>query len=104
MAQRAIREILVDDQGHLLVRPTIPEVDYDLIYRAAAGIRWEAKLQAFVAYEPDRWEHAMLFQQIVMAVRNEYGDCLLVSNETRWTNVPDEIRKTISALPPIRPL
>ena len=104
MAQRAIREILIDDQGHLLVRPRTPEVDYELVYRDASGIRWERTLQGFVAYQPDRWEHAMLFQQIVMAVRNEYGDCLLVSNETCWTNVPDEIRKTISALPPIRPL
>lgn len=99
MGQRQIEEVIVDALGHLQVRPQLSSGnDYSFIYRDASGITWLPDRGVLAAREPDRWEAFELFSQIVQAVRNEYGEYLVVSPQTRWTNVSTELRAKIRAL------
>ena len=63
---------------------------FDHIYRDASGIRWNRDFHALVAYEPDRWTHDGLFEQILFAVRNEYGVELFIDAETTMDSLSDQ--------------
>jgi hypothetical protein len=93
---KAIAEIGLDDRGALFVRPKEP-AEYSAIHRDASGIRWDAERRALVAAEPERWEPAALFAQIVSAVRREYGDALALVPETRWNGIDEALRRKIVA-------
>ena len=89
MALRRIEEIKIAPSGNLFVRPEPAEGAADaMIYRAGNGLRWDPKERAFHAAEPQRWEHAELLLHIVRTLAAECGDTLLISDSTRWTNVP----------------
>ena len=89
----AIQEISIDGTGRLFVRPKLcNDADFALIYRAAAGIDWDADSRSLVAPKPKEWSYLDWFQNILSAVRTEYGDQLTFSSHTRWSNVPDDLR------------
>lgn len=88
MPVRRIDDIEIAPSGSLLVRPESEgRADYGLIYRAANGLRWDAKEQALHAWEPDRWEHAELLRHIVQTLADECGITLQISESTRWINI-----------------
>ena len=91
----AISEMRVDESGRLLVKPASPEAHYDFIYRAGNGLRWDASEKAFVAYEPQRWSHPELLKHIIRTVRSEYDDDLVLNDATRWSNVPESLRREL---------
>ncbi len=86
-----VEEVGLDAAGHLFVKPQASD-DFTYIWRDASGIRWNETTRTLVAYEPKRWEPITLFQQIVAAVKNEYGRVLALNSKTKWTNVTPEFR------------
>ena len=94
MSEVEIEEVGINSVGHLFVRPPATE-DFTFIWRDAYGVRWNEKSHSLVAYEPHRWEHLALFQQMITAVKSEYGRCLVVGPDTRWSNIPSELRSHI---------
>ena len=96
MSTISIEEISIDDAGRLLVRPTIQTgSDFAFIYRAAVGVNWDADSRSLVAPKPTEWSYLDWFQNIVAAVRSEYGDQLALSSRTHWRNVPGDLRDQI---------
>ena len=91
-----IEKVDIDDVDGLRVRPRNESFPY--IYRDASGIRWNAEHFALVASEPSDWEVHELFQQILFAVRNEYGANLYVSHETDFADGLEEQRNTLIEL------
>jgi hypothetical protein len=91
-----IQEIGIDADGHLFLRPRIdPPENLEFVWRDASGIRWDSKSRVLHAAEPARWGHLRLYQQIVSAIRNEYGNSLLLTPETRWTHMPEDLKASI---------
>jgi hypothetical protein len=101
LARRRIEEIKIAPSGYLFVQPEPAEGAKDaMIYRAGNGLRWDPKERAFPAAEPQRWKHAELLLHIVRTLAEECGDTLVVSDSTRWTNVPQaqvEALRSVSA-------
>ena len=88
-----IEDVSLRGDGFLFVRPALPEgSDYQHIYRAANGIRWSPDLRALQPYELGSSSPAFWFQRMIEAVKNEYGDELVLSEATTWNNVPADMR------------
>ena len=96
MKQIPIEEIIIDAENRLLIRPEFgPGDNYEYIYRDASGVTWIAQLGCLGAREPEKWNHFNLFRQIILAVQGEYGELLLVTLETKWSNVPSALESEI---------
>jgi hypothetical protein len=96
MSEYQIEDISIDSTGRLLVHPAMgPSDSYAYIYRSAMGVHWLTKERSLVAPTPKEWSYLAWFQQIVKAVADEYGDHLVLSDTTRWSNVPGEIKAEI---------
>ena len=94
-----IEEIGLDDQGCLFVRPSAATAaEFEYIWRAAMGIRWDSNDGALHAYESTRWAVADLYQQMIAAVLDEYGIRLQATPGTVWSRIPADVRKEIEAL------
>jgi len=96
--QAPIKEIRIDNNGHMHVLPAIEICgSFDFIWRDASGIRWDTNVASLIAAEPDRWEYFKLFGQILAAVQSEYGWQLSIAPNTLWFNVPNELRQRIES-------
>jgi hypothetical protein len=96
MARISIEEVEIDASTGILIRPKIAaSEDYEQIYRTASGVRWNREARALVPYQVKGMSASWWFNQIVAAVRSEYGQCLELRPETRWKNVSEEQRREI---------
>lgn len=82
MRREAIAQIAIDTQGRLCVRPESAE--FPLIHRAAMQVGWDAAERHLFSPPPKDWTPADWFQQILAAVREEYGVALVVTERTSW--------------------
>jgi hypothetical protein len=89
-----LSKVALDEKGWLRLYPA--GESYERIYRAAAGVNWEA--EGFLhAREPGEWTYLTYFRQILSAVASEYGDHLKLSPATEWLQVPEELRRAIES-------
>jgi hypothetical protein len=94
----SIDEVEIDRSGRILVRPRIASSEqYEYIYRAASGVRWMSEARVLAPYETKDGSPAWWFRQIVVAVRDEYRQVLVLQPDTRWINVSIEDRSEIEA-------
>ena len=80
--------------GRLLVTPELG-TDYAHIYRAAVGVNWSLEYSYLFSPQPREWSYIDWFENIYVAVRSEYGDRLIITQETMWINVADELKSKI---------
>jgi len=90
-----IKEIKIDDFGRFCLYPENAQFDY--IYRAAAEVNWDAKDLFLYSPKPREWSYFNWYLQIIAAVRNEYGYILMVTENTKWTNIADDSKQLIIA-------
>lgn len=90
MKQIAIKIVEVNKFGHLRIYPE--SENFNFIYRTASGVDWDDDAQALQAREPERWQIATLFSQIVSAVISEYRAKLEITPSTEWIGVPDHLK------------
>jgi len=101
----AIDSVLIDERGRLLVVPDIPlDRDFAFIYRAEKGARWDDAYHAFYTPAPETGTYFDSFRQIAEAAAHEYGELLVVSDRTRFTNVPGSLEAWIREWRPSRRL
>jgi len=93
MTQNPIEEVSVHEDGSLRLRPA--DGDFEYVYRAATGVRWDPETRELVAPPPREWTYVDWFRQIVRAVNEEFGQTLAITSATRWTNVAPEIREEL---------
>ena len=93
-----VERVVVDATLGLLV---VPEAgDYEHIYRAATGVRWNREHRAFCAFEPRRWQANELLTHIAATVSGEYGEDLHFTAHTSWQGVAPEVQHGLSQLLP----
>jgi hypothetical protein len=97
MATDDIAEIRIDATERLCV---VPESNsYQYIYRAAMEVQWDNKGQYLYSPKPREWSYAQWFQQIIAAVKQEYGCTLVITPGTRWQNIDDSLKIMITSAP-----
>ena len=93
-----IAQIEVAESGLLNVAPEVPAAeDFEHIYRTATGVRWLPGSRSFSPARMAELSHAQWFSEIVGAAASEYGVQLQVTPQTKWQNVPADIRAEIEA-------
>ena len=93
-----IDEISIDDSNRLVVRPLLPpEEDFSSIHRTATGVRWVPESRSLAPACGSTPTHVEWLRRILSATRDEYGCELMVTPETRWVNVPADLRQVLEA-------
>ena len=97
MNSEGIAEVGVDEQGRIYIRPV--GIEFGQIYRAAMEVQWDEERGRLYSPVPRKWSLAQWYTQIVAAAADEYGVALERNSETKWNDVPPEVRLQIEALP-----
>lgn len=88
-----IKELGIDDKERLYIKPQ--RNNFEFIYRDASGVNWNEWEKFLYAPQPEEWSYHYWYRQILMAVKNEYGCELVLTDETIWTNVSEELKQQI---------
>jgi Integron Cassette Protein Hfx_Cass5 len=97
MKNDGIAEIRIDATERLCVLPK--SSSFPNIYRAGMEVHWDAKGQYPYSPKPREWSYVRWFQQILAAVKGEYGCTLVITPETRWQNIDDALKIMITSAP-----
>lgn len=94
MVEDEIAAIVIDEQGRLRVIPASATFPY--IYREAMEVGWDPDGSFLYSPIPKEWTYMRWYQQII-ATTKEQGYELVLSAATVWENVPDSVRREITA-------
>jgi hypothetical protein len=95
MDNDAIAEIGIDDKGQLYVAPQTKTFPY--IYREAMEVYWNDAGRYLFAPPPPRAQLAQpiwWFHQIIAAAKEQACE-LRIEPETKWHNIPQQLREEI---------
>ncbi|OGV57354.1 MAG: hypothetical protein A2283_18400 [Lentisphaerae bacterium RIFOXYA12_FULL_48_11] len=92
MERDYINKIGIDEQGRIYITPATKTFPY--IYLEAAEIHWDPDLSRLHSPTPREWTHFDWFCHIV-GIAAEQSCELILSTNTEWSNVPDELRTKI---------
>ncbi len=97
MEKDEIIEIGIGEDARLYVRPKTEK--YPFIYRAACEVNWDENKN--ILWSPQRGERSYVgwFGQILGAVKSEYGTILSITENIKWTNIPENLQKEILEVP-----
>jgi hypothetical protein len=88
-----ITEIGIDDIGRLYIKPENKK--FTMIWRSATEVHWDEKDNFLYSPKPREWTYLMWYKQIASAILNEYGCKLIITPDTRWISVPDDLKLQI---------
>ena len=89
-----IEKVYLDNDQILFVKPK--SYSFDKVYRSAMGVDWdEHKCCLYQAHPSREWSILRWFDQILLAVKNEYGITLKVCSDTNYENIGFEVQKSI---------
>ena len=89
-----IDEITTGPDGCLMVKPALPaDKDYRFIWRDASSVRWDARLRCLFVLDIEGFVELDYLRQIIVAVKNEYGDELTVCSGTAISGPPEPVQQ-----------
>jgi len=89
-----IEKVYLDNGQILFVKPK--SYSFEKVYRSAMGVNWdEHKCCLYQAHPSKEWSILRWFEQILLAVKSEYGITLKVYSDTIYENIETEIQKSI---------
>ena len=93
MNTESIKKIWIDNQYRLCVKPQ--KETYEQIYRSAMDVHWNQ--EKCYLYTPSNSSRSPFewFNQIVLAVKTEYGSQLYITEETQWENIKESLKTAI---------
>lgn len=89
-----IIEIGIDNQDRLFIKPDQQTFEY--IYRTAAEVNWDNKEKSLYSPKPREWTYYVWYRYIIAIVKDEYGCNLQLTNKTKWTNIPNDLKQQIT--------
>jgi Integron Cassette Protein Hfx_Cass5 len=97
MKNDGIAEIRIDATERLCVSPQSSSFPY--IYRAGMEVHWDDKGHYLYSPKPREWSYVRWFQQILAAVKGEYGCTLEITPDTHWENIDEALKIIITSAP-----
>jgi hypothetical protein len=89
-----ILEIGIDDQERLYIKPE--KENFNLIYRTATEVHWDAKGLFLYSPKPRDWSYLNWYKHITNVTEVECNCRLTITDETKWTNIPKDLKLEIS--------
>ena len=90
-----ITEIGIDELGRLFIKPETKQFSY--IWRSATEVHWDNNGFLY-SPKPREWTYFMWYKQILFAIKDEYGCSLLITSNTKWFSVPEDLKQEILSL------
>jgi len=90
-----IKIIGIDDEGRLYVTPLSQSLP--MIYREAVDVHWNKEKKHLYSPKPRKWNYVQWYEQIISAAKLQ-GVSLVLSEETEWKNIPEELMNEIMGL------
>lgn len=89
-----ILKIGIDNKDRLYIKPE--KEHFALIYRTATEVHWDNN--GYFLYSPKHRERTYYdwFKYITDVTETECNCKLILTEETKWTNIPDELKKRIT--------
>ena len=91
----SIAEVRIDASGRLCILPKTNS--FPFIHRAGMEVHWDNDGKYLYSPPPREWSYIRCFQQIIAAVKGEYGCVLAITPDTRWHNVEDTLKVLITS-------
>lgn len=60
-------------------------------------VHWDEDGKYLYSPPPRDWSYIRWFQQIITAVKGEYGCALVITPETQWHNIDDTLKMAITS-------
>jgi hypothetical protein len=93
--QDEIREIGIDDQKRLTIKPQ--KARFPLVYRTATEVHWDDKGLFLYSPKPQQWSYLEWFNHILNVAENECNCRLFLTERTLWSNIPKELKRLFRA-------
>jgi hypothetical protein len=88
-----IIEIGINNNEGLYIKPA--SATFPFMYREAIEVHWDEKENCIYGPKPRKWSYLDWYNQIVSGAKIQ--ECnLLITNETKWVNIPEELKQEIS--------
>lgn len=94
MTTDSILEIGIDDKERLYIKPE--KQRFTLIYRTATEVHWDDKGHFLYSPKPRDWTYLEWFRHITSVTETECNCKLIITEQTIWTNIPDELKNQIN--------
>jgi hypothetical protein len=88
-----IEAVGINEQGELYIKPTTKH--FGLIWRSATQVHWSERGNYLYSPKPREWSYLDWYKHIVTVIANEYNCKLLVTEDTAWNHVNNELRSQI---------
>jgi DNA-binding transcriptional regulator/RsmH inhibitor MraZ len=86
--------IEIDNAGRLHIKPEMSK--FTLIYRTATEVHWDKDKRTLYSPKPREWNYLDWFIHITGVAKADCNTDLIVTDETKWVNVPDDLKKKIT--------
>ena len=86
-----ILEIGIDDKERLFIKPE--KERFTLIYRTATEVHWDNNGLFLYSPKPREWTYFDWFRQITEVTETECNCKLIMTDQTLWTNISDELKQ-----------
>lgn len=88
-----ILEIGIDDKERLFIKPD--KERFTLIYRTTTEVHWDNNGHFLYSPKPREWTYFDWFKQIAGVTETECNCKLILTDQTLWTNISDELKQQI---------
>ncbi|MGJ1431134.1 hypothetical protein ACR79M_06120 [Sphingobacterium spiritivorum] len=95
MTIERILEIGIDDKKRLFITPD--KERFISIYRTASEVHWDNKGLFLYSPKPREWTYLDWFRQITSVAETECNCKLVLTDQTLWTNIPEELKQEMIA-------
>ena len=96
MKKDKIESIEIDEVGRLLIKPE--KERFNLIYRTASEVHWDNNNSVLFSPKPREWSYLDWYKHIIKIAKEECLCGLYLTKETKWINIPREIKSSIENL------
>lgn len=93
MTTDKILEIGIDDTDRLFIKPESER--FTFIYRTATEVHWNSNGLFLYSPKPREWTYFDWFKQITDVTERECSCKLILTDQTVWTNISDELKRQI---------
>lgn len=94
MRQEQISRIWVNEANLLCIQPRTQK--FEFIYRSAMNVYWNEAGRYLYNRIVGSWSPVDWLRQIISAVEIEYGYHLFITEDTKWENIDDSIKQSIT--------
>lgn len=88
-----ILEIGIDDKARLFIKPN--KERFILIHKTATEVHWDNNELFLYSPKPREWTYFDWFKQITGVTETECKCKLVLTDQTLWTNISDELKQLI---------